>query len=159
LGNGWATQQSIHVVEDINGNVFVNLTANNALAFELVGPALVNYLGGQETLTHDTTNHLYVLTDQTGKQFEFYDYDAGYPALQKGSLKRVADPDGGVTAVTAHDSAGRITEVQRSRTVGGTTTTESYLTTYLTSGTNAGRASDVTLRRQVGAGSWVTVRK
>ncbi len=34
-----------------------------------------------------------------------------------------------------------------------------YVSTYLTSGTNSGLLSNVTLRRKVGAGSWGTVRQ
>jgi len=42
--------------------------------------------------------------------------------------------------------------------VGGTTTTESYLYAYIASGTNAGKIDTITERRQIGAGSWTTVR-
>ena len=40
----------------------------------------------------------------------------------------------------------------------GVTTTESFLFAYVASGTNVGKLASVTQRRQVGAGSWVTVR-
>ncbi len=49
--------------------------------------------------------------------------------------------------------------MQRSYTVSGTTTTESYLYTYLTSGANSGKISSVLLRRKVGGGSYATVRE
>src|SRR5262249_24077529 len=78
---------------------------------------------------------------------------------QRGAVKSFTDADGNVTAVTSRNSDGKPTEVQRSVTVGSTTTTESYLTTYLTSGVNAGRVSNVTLRRQVNGGAWTTVRQ
>ena len=51
-------------------------------------------------------------------------------------------------------------EVQRSVTVGGVTTVESYLYSYLTSpDPNAGKMSSAVLRRKIGTGSWSTVRQ
>ena len=49
--------------------------------------------------------------------------------------------------------------MQRSNTTGSTTTTESYLYTYVSSGVNTGLIANVTLRRQINGGSWSTVRQ
>src|SRR5206468_1405636 len=57
------------------------------------------------------------------------------------------------------NAAGQPLEVQRTVSSGGTTYKESYLYTYLTSGVNAGLLQNVTLRRQVNAGAWSTVRQ
>jgi hypothetical protein len=49
--------------------------------------------------------------------------------------------------------------VQRSYTNSGTTTIESYLYSYFSSGANLGRLEFVNLRRKVGAGSWTEIRR
>src|SRR5262249_36975804 len=54
---------------------------------------------------------------------------------------------------------GKPTEVQRSATVGGTTTTESFLNAFVSGGVNDGLMASTTLQRRVGAGSWSTIRK
>jgi RHS repeat-associated protein len=63
-----------------------------------------------------------------------------------------------VTEVVAETTDGRISEVQRSASSGGTTVTESYLFAFVASGDNAGLISGITQRRKVGAGSWSAVR-
>ena len=72
-------------------------------------------------------------------------------------LRRI--PKGNVTTVTSFTSSGSPEEVQRSVTICSVTTIESYLYTYLTSGGNSGKLSNVKLRRQVGGGSWTTIRQ
>jgi len=89
----------------------------------------------------------------------YFDFDASLPAAQKGQAKSITDPQGNVTTVTSVNGDGKPLDVQRTSTTGGTTTTESYLYAYIASGTNAGKIESVTLRRQIGAGSWTTVRK
>jgi hypothetical protein len=69
------------------------------------------------------------------------------------------DPAGNTISVTSWTTDGKPAEVQRSTTVNGTTTTESYLFTYISSGGNAGLLQNETLRRQVNGGSWTTVRQ
>jgi hypothetical protein len=69
------------------------------------------------------------------------------------------DPNGNTISVTSYTS-GQVGEVQRSTTVGGTTYTESYLYSYLSSpDPNAGKVSSVVERRKFGSGSWTTVRQ
>ena len=62
-------------------------------------------------------------------------------------------------SVSSYATDGKPVEIQRSVTEGSTTTTESFLLTYVTSGVNTDRISSVVLRRQVNSGSWSTVRE
>ncbi len=73
-------------------------------------------------------------------------------------LKSSTDPKGNSTTVTT-GADGKVTEQTTSSTVGSTTINESYLSTYYSSGDNAGRLQNMTLRRQIGSGSWTTVRQ
>src|SRR5262249_4569675 len=113
----------------------------------------------QEQFSHNTSTKESPLKDTAGPTLLFSDFDFSLPAKQRGSLKSFTDGNGNVTQVTSRTSDGKPAEVQRSVTVGSTTTTESYLYTYLSSGVNIGRLSNVTLRRQVNGGSWTTVRQ
>jgi hypothetical protein len=93
----------------------------------------------------------FTLTDTTGSQLIF---DG-----QSGGLKALTDAAGNLTDVS-YTMDGKPEEVQRSITVGGVTTTESYLYAYIeTQGDNEGKLESVTLQRQVGSGSWTTVRE
>jgi RHS repeat-associated protein len=112
-----------------------------------------------DQLTYNSANQEFVLTDTAGNQIRFSDFSAGLPVNQQGQFKSFTDPDGNVTSVTSRTADGKPTEVQRTAGSGSTAVTESYLYTYIASGTNAGLLQNVTLRRQVGGGSWSTVRQ
>lgn len=88
----------------------------------------------------------------------FYDFSGSTPSGRAGRLKRVADPAGGLTEVTSWDGSGRPAEVQRVSGTGGSALTESFLTTYVSGGVNAGLVDTVTRRTKVGTGSWAAVR-
>src|SRR5206468_8951341 len=95
----------------------------------------------------------YVFTDTTGDQMHFSDFSSSIPTNQKGQLKSWVDPDGNTTSVVSRTSDGKPTEVQRTVTVGGTTTTESLLYSY--NGSNL--LPSVVLRRQPNGASWCTI--
>ena len=97
-------------------------------------------------------------TDGTGRVLTFYDFSGGTPTGRGGKLLSAAEPGGQVTAVTSWNAGGSPTEVQTTTGSGGSALTESFVYTYLASGTNAGLLDTVTQRTQVGTGSWVTVR-
>jgi hypothetical protein len=100
----------------------------------------------------------FVLKDATGQQLQFHDFTVS-PTGKRGQLKGFTDPKGNVFTVTSYTSDGKVAELQRSATEGGTTSTESFLYTYLTSGPNSGKLSNVTLRRQTNGGPWSVVRQ
>jgi RHS repeat-associated protein len=105
--------------------------------------------GGLEVLTYDPVNDAYNMQDPQGNVTNF---GSG------GFFKKITDPGGNVTSVTS-GTGSEIFEVQRSATVGGVVTTESFLYTVFTSGDNSGQLSNVLLRRQVGSAGWTNVRQ
>src|SRR5207245_10278181 len=131
----------------------------NARQFALNGSNWVEHFYLQETLTYNSGAHEYSLVDTTGNTIKFSDFSTTLPMNQRGQFKSLTDPQGNVTSVTSRTSDGKPSEIQRSSTVNGTTYTESYLFSYIGSGTNAGLAQNVTLRRQTNGGSWTSVQQ
>jgi RHS repeat-associated protein len=113
----------------------------------------------QDSLTHNSGAGEFTLTTSAGARLVFNDFGAMLPAEQQGQVKSVTDPNGNVTSITSRDSNGKPLDIQRTSTTGGTTTTESFLYAYVSGGVNDGKVESVTLRRQVGSGSWTTIRK
>ncbi|VTR94318.1 rhs repeat-associated core domain-containing protein : RHS repeat-associated core domain protein OS=Singulisphaera acidiphila (strain ATCC BAA-1392 / DSM 18658 / VKM B-2454 / MOB10) GN=Sinac_0291 PE=4 SV=1: RHS_repeat: RHS_repeat [Gemmata massiliana] len=112
------------------------------------------------TVAYDGTNDLFVITAGDGTVYRYLDFGSPRPLATRGAFQSRTDPGGLVTQVTSRDTDGRPLEVQSAQTVGGVTTTESYLYAYLGTGdANAGKMSSVTLRRRVGAGGWATVQQ
>jgi RHS repeat-associated protein len=160
VGKGWVISQMPLLQQQSGGNtIAIILSGTDTVFFDLVGSTWTPRYFMQDVFTHDTTNHLYDLTDDTGKVLKFKDFSSGVPTAEQGTFYSLTDQFGDTTSVTAYTSSNQIQEVQSSSTVGSTTITESYLYTYLTSGTNSGLMSNVTLRRKVNSGSWTTVRQ
>ena len=158
-GSGATSTQSAHAVQ-VNGDDSIALVSSGTTAhfFDLYGGAYHARYGDTAVLTHDTTNHWFVVTDGTGQTVTFYDFSGSTPTGRGGKLLSTADAAGNATSVTSWDGSGRPTEVQRTTGTGGSALTESFAYTYIASGTNAGLLDTVTQRTKVGAGSWATVR-
>jgi hypothetical protein len=160
FGNGTALAQLPTLSQDSNGAIAVIGNGTTARFFDYSGGAYTERFSLQETLADNTAANEFVLTDTTGQQLHFYDFGSDVPAGRAGRFKSLADPDGNTTSVTPWTADGKPQEVQRSNTSGGTTVVESYLYAYRASpDPNAGRVSNVTLRRQVNGGAWATVRQ
>jgi RHS repeat-associated protein len=161
-GNGWVVTQLPYLRQTASGTTIVVITNGvDARYFDQVGSSTTYtprlYL--QETLTHDTTNNQFILTDTVGDTIRFNDLTSTLPANQQGQFQSLTDPAGNVTGVVSRTTDGKPTEVQRTTNQSGVVTTESYLYTYIGSGTNAGLLSNVTLRRQVNGGAWAIARQ
>jgi RHS repeat-associated protein len=114
----------------------------------------------QSSLALDPTTGDYVLTDSSGDRLRFAGFSANLPYAQRGGLKSYADPNSGLTQVTA-TAGGRPAEARRSTGSGSTAAVESWLYGYLPAGDpNAGLLQSVTLRRSADGGTtWTTVRQ
>ncbi len=113
--------------------------------------------GAKFALTHDSTNNVFNLASEDGDKFTFHNFtQSTYP---KGLFKSLTTPGGQTITVQSYNSDGRITEVQRSYSSGGSTTTESLKYDFLSSGDNQDRLEYVTLRRKVDAGAWSDLRR
>lgn len=114
----------------------------------------------QDTLTLDAVNHQFTFTSSEGESITFHDFDSSLPPGQQGQFQAVTDRAGNTTSVFGTNASGQPTDIRRTATVGGVTTTESYLYTYIASGDNAGLVSHVTVRRTTDGGTtWATVRQ
>jgi RHS repeat-associated protein len=158
-GAGWVNAQQPHLVTNAAGTtVAVVRGGTRADYFDLVGTVWTERFFGQDRLFYDAASHEFELIDSLGTETWFYDFSTSTPAAQQGQFAAFNDAAGNAVS-TSYTGGGQLSEVTRSATVGGVTTTESLLYAYLT-GTdpNAGLVSAVTLRRKVGAGSYATVR-
>ncbi len=156
-GVGWVDTQTPSLMQ-IDGTTTLAEISNGVTAeyFTLVDGTYQPYSYDQSTLVHDTTNHQYVLTDETGDQVRFGDFSGSTAAAHQGQFVSFTDPAGNVTAVTAYASGGQIGEVQRS----AGSVVESWLYSYLTTGVNSGMLQNVTLRRSTdGGSSWTVVQQ
>jgi RHS repeat-associated protein len=167
-GNGWADDEQPHL--ELDGSSLALLeNADTATYFDGAGTTDSSGFwagyparrGRPRTITHDSTDSVFTLTSGDGTVTQFAGFGSSVPAGEQGAFISETAPGGAVTAVISRDTLGRPPEVQRSETVGGVTTTESYLSTYLPdTSANAGALWTVTLRRSTDGGStWTTVRK
>jgi len=131
-----------------NGRLFLDAGGGNYQAQHFL----------QDQLTYNSTADLFTFKDTAGNRIVFTGFDSKWGSNGRGQMERFIDAGGNETAVTERTADGKPQELQRSSTVGGTTVTESYLLSYLTSGGNAGKVGSVTLRRQTNGGAWSTVR-
>jgi RHS repeat-associated protein len=131
----------------------------NARTFDNVSGTYYEHEFLADSLVHNSGTSDFTLTDTTGRKINFYDFSTSYPANQRGAFESLTDPGGNVTSVTAHTSSGNVQEVQRSSTQGTTTITDSWLYTYITSGTNSGLLQNVTWRQKTNSGAWTTLRQ
>jgi hypothetical protein len=157
-GSGWIISQLPYLIlqSGVTNDILVVSNGTNVRDFIDNGDGTFTedaFLLDQ--LSYSSTNQEYSFVDTAGDKIKFSDWSTSLPVNQQGQFKSYTDPDSNVTSVTSRDSTGRPTEVQRSVTIGGVTTTESLLYSYNASG----YISNVTLRRKVGAGSWTTVRQ
>ena len=163
FGKGWVDSALPSLQQTTNGGLMYTNSGSGALWFDfnsLTGTYSAEFYESTEyTLKPDGSGGDFVLTDSYGDQLRLYGFESGLPTAEQGQFKSFTDSFGNVISVTSHTSSGLVSEVQRSATVNGTTTVESFLFTYNTTGVNAGTVSNVTLRRETNGGAWTTVRQ
>jgi RHS repeat-associated protein len=151
-GNGRPFPDAPQVVEHENLVYILRCGQGEYFDPDGMGGYIARHAAG-ETLSHNSANKEYSLTDPTGRKFVFNDYDSTLPAAQRGYLKSETDPGGNTFETVTFDGSGRITAVEKPVTTGGTTTTTKAAYTYV-----AGKVDTITFTEQVGGGSPVTVR-
>ena len=157
-GNGMVVSQQPYIQQRSTASNTVAIVEGGTTAeyFDWNGSSYVPEFFDQNTLTDPPGD--YTLMDTTGYQYIFAGFGSDTPTAEQGQLLTVTDPAGNVTNLS-YNAAGQLTQVERSTTANGTTTTEAYIYTYLTSGVNAGLVQNITLERQVNDGSWSIVRQ
>ena len=121
-GPGWTDSDELPVlvVARNSDTVIARFGAEQAVWFDeqTVGSSTVYVAryGAQDTLVHDTTDHLFILTKSDGTYYEFFDSDQTDPVTgelhPQGGLYREVAPSGATIEVTAWTTTGRIAEVQ-----------------------------------------------
>src|SRR5205823_3928008 len=154
-GSGMVISQLPRMTRTFNGDIFIDSVITSGVNARIFPEdTFIEHDFLLDTLSHNTTSHEYIFTDPAGDQTKFFDTNTVWAAGQRLQFESFIDPNGNQTNVTAHTSDGKVQEVQRRTTSGGTTTVESYLYSYIASGTNAGLMQSVILRRQVNGGAW-----
>jgi RHS repeat-associated protein len=149
-GFNWFMPQLPYTVADGSGNIAVVFDPNNPFWFSsglapLYGAldiTLVN-AGGLSTFTRNTAG---------GTESTVFNSD--------GSFNSNTDAAGVITTATYTGTPAQLTELQRQLVSGSTTTTESLLYTYYTSGAGIGYVQTVTYRRSTDGGvSWTNIQR
>jgi len=149
-GNNWQVKEWSYLVRPTSTTVVVMGSANDVLWFDLVGSNYVPRFDVTQTLLFNAAANAYQLLDLDGSITQF---DG-----TSGALQSHADAAGNQVAVVSYTSNDwNFTEVERTYTVGGVTTTESFLYTYQDPTRPYPLLSGVLLRRQVGSGAWSNV--
>jgi hypothetical protein len=151
LGNGfnWQIQEWPYLSVFCDSSVVVQGRAHEALWFRKIGNQYVGEFNIPQVLVLDETAQRYKLYERDGSVTEF---DAG-----TGMFCRRSDPAGNWIEVTALNGNGyNVTQVERSYTDNGQTTTEQFLYEYANF-TGDQLLEHVTLRRKVGSGNWTNV--
>ena len=100
-----------------------------------------------------------LVLDETAQRYKLYERDGSVTEFDAGTgmFCRRSDPAGNWIEVTALNGNGyNITQVERSYTDNGQTTTEQFLYEYANF-TGDQLLEHVTLRRKVGSGNWTNV--
>ncbi len=158
-GNHWIDDQMPLLLQSSTGNtITVVSSGENTRSFDQMGSNWVSHFYVQDKLIQ--SGNTFILTDTAGDQIHFIGFGTGTPSNEQGAFDSFVDRNGNTTSVISRTTDGKPTEVTRSTTVSGVTTTESYVYSYLGSGdANVGLLSNVTMRRKVGAGSYTTIRQ
>ena len=153
VGNGWIISQMPYITSSAWSSYTAVVTSGTNMHLFTYGSGSYTELDFlQDNLGDDTTTHEFTFLDNTGNALLFYDFNSSIPNAERGqqlSLKRMY-------TVTPRASL-LVMPLTRSRKCkapvrwASSTVTESYLYTYITSGTNAGLLSNVTLRARLTA--------
>ena len=160
-GPGWSDVDELAAMVVAENVMAVRLGAEQALWFDvqLDGSFAARY-GSQDTLVHDATNHLFVLTRDDGTRYEFYDGEqTDHPA---GSLHRTVASSGATIEVsgwTETGENGRVAEVLYKTATDGPAY-QKRVFTYVTTDDGIQHIQTLTLLEYDDATSaWVNVRQ
>ena len=104
----------------------------------------------RQSLVNNATNNVFYLYDLDGSVTQYNG--------ATGAFAKHTDPGGNTVSVVSYlANAYNFTEVQRSTTVAGVTTVESFLYDYVDPTAALPPLASVTLRRKVGSGAWTNV--
>tara|TARA_R110002111_G_scaffold164386_3_gene230587 strand:+ start:42527 stop:48934 length:6408 start_codon:yes stop_codon:yes gene_type:complete len=154
LGYNWIGGADPYLVEDVvNSRIAVVHNADSTTWFEDNSGSFTPLLGSLSSLTYDSGNSQYKYTDDNGKVTIFNDFND----LNRPGMFIEFQSEGG-NSITVTDTSGEmVTEMQRSQTVNGVTTTDSFVYSYGSSGASLNRLESVVWRQKIDAGSWTNI--
>ena len=157
-GTGWIDSNIPYLLSAGNGNTNPTVTAVNSdqnyQYFLSSGSSYVSPYDDKNTLTHDTTNHEYVLLDSSGNKTIYSDFTLNYAPAMRGHFLSLVDANG--AAITTTYTSNRLTQAIESD---GTSDSVEYDYGYLTgSDPNPGLLSSVVEKIDRG-GTLSTVRQ
>ena len=153
-GYNWITMPYIG---ECDGVTTVVMGACQNYSFELDDDEYIPMYGALQTLTADSGAGTLTFGNTDGSTIDFNDSSgtSGPP----GTFKRYTAPGGDTLEVQSY-AYNSVEEIYHSTTTGGVTTTDSYLTAFVSSGVNTGLRSSAILRRTTDGGShWTELRK
>jgi RHS repeat-associated protein len=161
-GTGMVVTQLPHLRQDPGGTLAVISNGYTIRYFDPNGRGgfTERYFGADQVLADSPLAGQATLTDPQGDVLTFYDFvGPDVPANEQGTFISYQSAAGATMAVTSTNADGKPLELQYSTGSGSSQVVQSYQFSYLSSGVNAGLMSSAVFRRQVGGGSWTTVRQ
>jgi RHS repeat-associated protein len=158
-GYNWYVSTLPYAVRIDGTTVDIIFNQNKAYTFYQYGSTYTaQYPWLNVSLTEDATTHLFTFTDTSNGRLQVLVLNSLAATTAPGAFVSYTDANGIQTAVTSR-SGTQINEVQRSYVIGGTTTVDSMLYNYNSSGSAVGLLQSVSWRQQVGGGSWTPMRQ
>ncbi|MBI3861131.1 MAG: hypothetical protein HY290_04465, partial [Planctomycetia bacterium] len=161
LGNGWNWQirEWTYLILDNLRRGTTSITtavlmgeAGQTVWFDKTASIFVPRYGELDSLVLDLNSQAFYHTTTDG-------ITTVYSALTGALLSKQDQAGNTLTVVSRAANTFNITEVQRSYTTGGTTTTESFQYTYDDPASAKAQLTTVLLRRKVGSGDWSSVQR
>jgi YD repeat-containing protein len=154
-GSGMVFTQLPHLIQDAGGTLDAVANGTTLTYFDPDGFGGYNQrYYGQLQFTHDSLSQTFTETDPRGDKIIYNDFSSSLPAAQRGTFSQFSDPNSNTVTVTSWTSDGKPAETQYFYA----SVTQSYLFSYIASGTNAGLLSSVVLRHEIGS-TWSTLRQ
>jgi RHS repeat-associated protein len=150
MGIGWS-DDSMPTLRQLSGDntIAVVYSATNIVNFVLTNGQYVPTAYTADALVHDTTNHLFILTDSSGNEYTFNDFSSSVDSSLQGQFVSETDAYGLLTRVTERTESGAVQTLCR-YAADGTTVLESWTYAYISSSatSNAGMIQSVTFQQR-----------
>lgn len=158
-GFNWWTTQLPSVITIAPSTIGVVFNPNRIYWFDWSGSVWIpRYAFLHATLVEDTVAQTLTLTRILDTGIEVTVFNSLSATTNPGQFVSQTN-SGGVQTTIASQTGSQVNELQRSFSVSGTTTVDSLLYTYYTSGSASGNLQSVTYRRMVGSGSWTPIKQ
>jgi RHS repeat-associated protein len=158
-GFNWWNSEWPYAVSVSSSSVAIVFDSLRIFWFDKVGSTYVSrYSFLSVKLTEDTTAQTFTFVDNSAGKTDITVLRSLAATTNPGMFVSHTDWRGIETSI-ASQTGSQINELQRSYTISGTTTTESLVYSYFTSGSASGYLQRVLFRRKVGSDGWTSVQQ